>query len=630
MIRETGRIQMKQFLLTFVLLFGAAGCTQSGTDKPSDKSSSKPIEKAAEEPKKTVIYDPEGMKRIHGGAPGAVLKIKDYYVNVLVVEYPVLGTPDVNFLRSLPEMTRVGAQIRAVARKPGGEALSPVKAEALRQEVLSSVSVGATVLNVSWEKSGKTVLLELTKEKTLKGSEEKILSGMPAKLVKSSLGTNGWLRLPGQGDNRARMIKILKLLAKLPAKEKTQLLIVPTYEKSTPEADAPFLYINSGDLRAEGSEVDLNPTLREALHSDGTDAEDTAHVSPGQGESLFLKYSETNEKNRVGIAYFLGGRTAIMYRAYITNKYDNSGLEVELYSKNIYDRSGKGFLTHRDYYRVPKKEVFTTNQFKATGIELIEIMMEAGNMGATIGETAFLQGIEKNVPMVAIAEVGYDSKETPGHAMVLCKNAKYEKPEDLKGKKFGSRRSAGGDEVFLREFISSIGLDPNKDVVIAGNVPDDKLKHDIRTGQLDGMYAHLMSVPKLPPHCRVIRKMDWVNSELSSALLVFPKAWLAKNRDMVKKMLRVTMEQIALERTYTKAERRNKKWKSRKGIEIEMDREDMQLPKVRQPPTVRLELLQDMQTLLRKHNVFDGKAQVKDFIDNSLVEEVAAELKLAL
>ena len=564
---------------------------------------------------KLTIYDPDGMKRIDPNAEKSEFHIKDYFVNVLILEYPVESQVDVDFLNSL-ELSKVSSK----------DILTENEVAPLFANLFKTTEAQAPHVKLSWEKpNSKQAKLEVVSAKTKKINDKKISDALIEALIVERHSKNAWVKLPRGGKSNLERVKtILTNSKKISGLERILTFIVPVKNKNLNSQNVPLLLVSSNDLLSEGTPQDILPTLSEAIQSEPEDSENK-DVS---GKSLFKNFATLDDKNRVGVAYFLGGRTAILYRPYLDKKFQNIGVKVELYSKSLYNRKGKGFLKHRDYYRIPEEHVFTDSQFKATGIELIELMMSGANIGASIGETAFIQGITRKVPMVAVAELGFDAKETPGHAMVLCGNHPYNKPEDLKGLKFGSRRSAGGDELFMREFFSSIGLDPNKDIQVFGNMADDKLGRKIQSGELDGMYAHLMSIPEMPKHCRVIRKLDWINPEVSSALLVFPKDWLAKNRDNVKKMLKVMIEQIAYEHKMSKSERRKKEWKNQKGIEIEMDTEDMQLPKVRDLPTVRVDMLNTIAGLLRKHKVSEPPTDIASYVDNSLVEEIGKELNI--
>lgn len=580
----------------------------------SEKKEPPPAQKA-----RTVIYDPKAMARIEDPAARDEFKVKDYYVNVLVVELPVESPA---WVKELDGRSFGSLRLTAVKRGAGQRALSPEDTAAMRENLTATPPAWGRALRASWpaEAKGKAAV-ELTKEKPATLADGDFFGRLPGWLDKTGHGLNGWVTLPAgqENANRARLKKIIEAAGKVSPVEKVLLFVVPVGH-----AEAPLLLLSSSDGASEGSVEDVLPTLQEAMHSE------PEKKSEPRGKSLFRSFFDEPDTGRVGVAYFLGGRTAILYRPYLGRRFDQAGVNLVLYSKSLYDRRGQGFLSHKDYYRIPKDPVFTKSQFKATGIELIEFMMASGKIGASIGETAFLQGLERKVPMVAVAELGFDAKEAPGHAMVLCKNLPYDKPADLAGKKFGSRRSAGGDELMLREFVAQAGLDPDKDVTIFGNMPDDKLNREIENGGLDGMYAHLMSIPGMPKHCRVIRMLDWVNPEISSALLVFPRDWLQAHREEVKKALKVLVQQVALEGKMTKAERRNKAWKNVKGVEIEMDtdKEKMQLPRVRQLPTVRIGLLQDLQKLFRKHHVsiVENDVDIAASVDNSLLEEIGKEL----
>lgn len=373
------------------------------------------------------------------------------------------------------------------------------------------------------------------------------------------------------------------------------------------------LWSNRAGLRTEGTGDDVSATVLDYL----------GLPSGKRGRSLIERTSALDPGAPIRVGFFLGGRTAILYRAWLAGELPGS----ELWSKSLYDRSGGGYLEHRNFYRIPEEWVPVKGghqPFKATGDELLDFMKEGEAVAATIGETAFLKAVSRGEKIVAVAELGADRKDQPGHAVILCNNRPYRGPQDLKGLRFGSRRSAGGDEVFFKEWFSQQGLEVGRDYELLANLPDDKMDHLLENGELDGAYYRVMSLPHIPRHCRVVRKLDWVDAGLSSSVLVFRADWLDRNRSRAVEYLRGVVRQVRREAAMSAQERRVLRDRGKKGVEIEMvDVDGMQLPEVKDPPQVRADNLRAMQALLVKHGVLRESRDLEKFIDHSVLEEAA-------
>lgn len=377
--------------------------------------------------------------------------------------------------------------------------------------------------------------------------------------------------------------------------------------------DPASLWSNRAGLRTEGTGDDVLATVEDYF----------GFPLSRRGHSLIERINALDSKAPIRVGFFLGGRTAILYRAWLAGEIPGS----ELWSKSLYDRSGGGYLQHRNFYRIPEEWVPVKGghqPFKATGDELLDFLRAGEAVAATIGETAFLKAVARGEKIVAVAELGADRKDEPGHAVILCNNRPFRGPQDLKGLRFGSRRSAGGDEVFFKEWFSQQGLEAEKDYHLLANLPDDKMDAMLEKGELDGAYYRVMSLPHIPRHCRVVRKLDWVDAGLSSAVLVFRTDWLQANRARAVDYLRGIVRQIRKETALSQAERRMPHHRGKKGVEIEMvDVDGMQLPEVKNPPVVREGNLRVMQALLVKHGVLREAQDLQKFIDNSFLEEAA-------
>lgn len=328
--------------------------------------------------------------------------------------------------------------------------------------------------------------------------------------------------------------------------------------------------------------------------------------------------------NPVRIGYFHGGRTMLLYRSYINNEFEKEGTPVKLLTKD---------LNQQDYYVLSQnyEDIKTKTQIgKARGGELIDEVINGNTDGTTPGESSFIKAVSQGAPIVAVAMLGHDTKDAPGHAIIFGKNVSIKSPLDIKGKVLSSRRAGDGDRVLLEEFLNKEGVDP-RDVTIIDQVPDDEINEGIISGRFDGGYYHLMSVEKLVSknHAYVYRKLDWVNPELSQALLVFKKDFVQKHPDQVKNIIRAYMKRIKYEHSLPEEERLKDPGENYLyGLQMAKAFQGMNLPQYDFPPLVREDLLNELQDLLIKHGALDRKVDLSGFIDNRFVEEVYKELKL--
>lgn len=342
---------------------------------------------------------------------------------------------------------------------------------------------------------------------------------------------------------------------------------------------------------------------------------------PPEGARPGIAPPENSEGIKIG--YFHGGRTIILYRTLVYGEFAKEGLHIELMTKYLNEEIWFPMpdLTARGQHR-------TKSLGKATGNELIDKVVNGEYVGATVGETAFVQAVKKKYPIVAVAELGHDVRGGAGHALVLHKDVKVKGPQSFKGLKFGARRSAGGDEVVLREFIAQQGLDPDKDVKIVSNVSDDVFGQMIADRSLDGGYGHVMSVRKWIEKFKypvvVHRPLDWIDPAMSQSLLIFHRDFVEKNPETVRKILRAYMARIKHEFNLPEHE---KEKEDVKGLQIAMDFNGLNLPEHRDPPTIRTDLLDGWQKLLVKHGVIDDTLDLTSYIDNSIIESLVKEAR---
>ncbi len=345
----------------------------------------------------------------------------------------------------------------------------------------------------------------------------------------------------------------------------------------------------------------------------------TTIMAPPPGQAI-MPPDEKRWDGKVNIGYFHGGRTIILYRTKIFREFEKTGVDVELMTR---------YLRSKNYFPMPDLTVDrkTSNVGKATGDELVRMVTQRTFQGATVGETAFIRAVKDGAPIVAVAELGHDVKDGAGHALVARNGVKIDGRESLRGLRFGARRSAGGDEVVLREFISQHGLDPDRDVKLISNIKDDVFGSMLARGELDAVYGHALSIMKwidkykYPVH--IHRPLDWINPEMSMSVLIFHRDFVKDHPTTVQKIVLAYMRRSRAEFAMPTAERTRE---GAKGLQIEIDFDGLNLPEHRRVPEVQTELLNDWQKLLVKHRVLDREVDITSYVDNSFVRHAAEEL----
>lgn len=322
----------------------------------------------------------------------------------------------------------------------------------------------------------------------------------------------------------------------------------------------------------------------------------------------------------VRLGYFLGGRTNLFGRAFADGYFDREGVNVELNTRWL---GGEPLKMPKDTAEVAALQ--GGGHFsKITGTEIVDLITRGELDGGLIGDASFISAAHAGKPIVAVALLGHDRKDEPNHGVVLRKGLVIRKPADFAGLRLITRSAGPGDLVFLKEFLRKEGV-PEKSVTILDNVDAASVRTILAEGKADGGYLHLMSIER---HVRkgevyLYRPLNWVNPEISLALLVFRKDFLEANRGLVEKTVAGYMKRILYEQSLPDHRReKNKKGKGGKTALMEMDFPGMNLPVYEYPPKIRLELLREMEALMRSHGLLKGEADLEKYADLGVVETV--------
>lgn len=318
----------------------------------------------------------------------------------------------------------------------------------------------------------------------------------------------------------------------------------------------------------------------------------------------------------VRIGYAHTEKNAILFRTYIEKTFENEEVSVELVTK---ERSTSTFsVVPHDYQKI--KENLDYGQ--ASGEELVGGMMRDEWDGATLGESAFVSAVTRGLPLVAVAALGHEQKNTPSTSVVFRSGLRIASSTDIRGKTIVNYVSGLSGELFLKEFLAKEGL-ASSDLNIV-TAPQD-------AANVDGMFLPVARLARLSAQAgsstsnlKVYKKINaWMDPRLSHTLLVFRKDFVDNRPEEVVRIVRAYMRQLQYENNLTKDARHSNPAKGfLHGLQIEMDFKGLDLPYPETPPTVSLELLSKIQGMLLEHKLIDSVVNLNPHIDNRFVNEV--------
>lgn len=317
----------------------------------------------------------------------------------------------------------------------------------------------------------------------------------------------------------------------------------------------------------------------------------------------------------VRIGYFHGGRTNVVFRAHVSGFYDAEGIPVELYTASLTDRSVYKLPKTLREFQAHKREM--DEEFsKMRGTEIVDAMMDGKVDAGTIGESSFIQSLAEGKPITAVALLGFDIRAMPGHVIAMRRDVPIESPADFRGKTLVTRRAGPGDYIFLKEFLADIGLGDDPSIKIQAQTPDPEIRPQLEKKEVHGGYYHLITAFVLRHLLRPYRPLNWLNPEMSQAVLVFRNDFLARHPDRVQKVVNGYLKRIAYEKALPD-DQVNRTWD--KGLAMKPVYEGMTIPQYSLPPLLRPELLEAMQELLLKYGFIDAQKDLSSAIDNSFV-----------
>lgn len=306
-----------------------------------------------------------------------------------------------------------------------------------------------------------------------------------------------------------------------------------------------------------------------------------------------LQKWQAEEFVRIGYAH--AGRAATLWRAYVDRYFWAENVKVEFYSKYLHQNEW-----HKVSDRIFEMDKFSEdyNYFGVVGGQEIIEAIEAGELdGGVVGAASFVHAVNNGVPVVAVITLEYDAED---RAIIMNSNVIINNPEDFKGKTLSTQRTGPDSIIFLKEFIKSIGLDPEKDVTILEQIPEDELYELAKEKKVDGGLWHSPEASMLVKDdlAYIYRKMDWMDPRLSHGLLIFRKDFMETHSVEIEKIVRAYI----------------------KKVKHDHDILGENYPRTDYPPLVRVDLLEGLQDLLFEYGKIDGKVDLARFINNDFVK----------
>ena len=328
------------------------------------------------------------------------------------------------------------------------------------------------------------------------------------------------------------------------------------------------------------------------------------------------------EGSPLRVGYFHGGRTHNLYRALQYGWLNQEGANMHLYASYLEDQMNfrKVPDSHQELVNLRSEKDFG----RTRGTSIVKAMMNGDLEGGTIGESSFVDAVQRGYPIIAVAELGHDFKDLPGKVILTRPGFEPKSVEDLRGKLLITRRAGPGDAAFLKEYLVQNGLEPGKDVTVLDQVPDHFQQRWLEEGVIDGGLYHLWGIRKIldAGNANIFKRLDWFNPELSQSVLVFRKDVIEDRPEDIQRIIDGYTKRLLYEEDLTMAERTEYTPRGPNfGLVIYLEYQGMRLPAADYPPLVEPELLEEMQDILVRHDTFDKSVYLRDHIDNSFVND---------
>ncbi|MAE71436.1 MAG: hypothetical protein CME06_13335 [Gemmatimonadetes bacterium] len=308
----------------------------------------------------------------------------------------------------------------------------------------------------------------------------------------------------------------------------------------------------------------------------------------------------------IDIGYFHGGRAQLLHRAQIVGEFARGCVDPRL----IAGRDADGELFAIPGGSEPLDAVFASESVARWGSgEIVEAIAGGAIDGGAVGEAEFVDAASRGLPITAVATLGINRNEAPGYALLLRRGVESDRSADLSAFRVGVNRSSPFDLVLAREFVRQLapkGFAPN--IVERGSVRE--ITRAIESGDLDGGFYHYRAAKELIDAgvATLNRRLDWVDADLSHALLVFRNDFLERRPEDVERLLSAYLRQVAFE------------------ADLPEDPDELALgfPDWELYPLVEIGRLERVRELMLDHGLLnrEAEADLYPFVDNRFITRV--------
>lgn len=309
---------------------------------------------------------------------------------------------------------------------------------------------------------------------------------------------------------------------------------------------------------------------------------------------LYCILKPTDKLQKIRIGYVPGPLISPFYMTYKYGFFEQEGLDVELK--------------------------------KMLGPDIPPAIIGGSLDGGTIGSTVLIYAAQQDLPIIAVATLGYCSPDAPCRGIIIRKGINIMKPNDFKGKTLCVDAFGSMSDMFFKVFLKTNGIDYEKDVTYI-EIPKTKQSVAFASGSVDASLIVDPFKSKIVNDglANLYRVVDWLPPQFANAPFVFSKEFIKKNPDLVRRFARAYLKGVHYELTHEKEKKET--MSEYTGLSINVINM-MDLPVTDKKPIVKTDILNQLQDLMYQYGMINEKVYIGQYIDNSFIEEAYKEFGL--
>jgi len=335
------------------------------------------------------------------------------------------------------------------------------------------------------------------------------------------------------------------------------------------------------------------------------------------------QYTESSVESPVRVGFAHGGCCRSFFRAYLSDSFDQAGVDVRLRT-SFADDPYRFELVTRNFEREHERRGY--EGMGAVSGRVLDEMIVAGELdGALVSESDLLLDYHEGLPLVVVARMGHTEADRPGLMLVTRSGFEPQSVEDLHGKTLSTRQDSPSDRIFLQELLSQHGMEEGVDYQMLEGIPDEEQFKWLAKGSFDAGLYRTCGATKLIKEgkAELFKPMDWIEPELASAYLVFHRDFVESRPDDVRRLLRGLAWRLDYESRIPSGERLE-----RRDFNYIIDFPFMgsRLPHTTFPFEAKASQLEPAQALLVKHGLLEGPRDLRPLVRSApFVRPLVAE-----